>query len=167
MDQIKTGKFIAFLRHSYGMTQEALGEKLGVTNKTISRWENGHYMPDIEMLKTLSDLFQVSINELICGERIPDEQIRKKADENLINVCKDSCFTYKDRIIFWKRRWLKDHAVLLFVSVLFYTAIWIFSIINKWTVVTGVCPLLAVIIYLVLRNKMMIYIEARAFDPPA
>ena len=48
MDQIKIGKFIATLRRQSGLTQEKLGEKIGVTNKTISRWENGNYMPDIE-----------------------------------------------------------------------------------------------------------------------
>lgn len=53
MDQVKIGKFIAELRRENQMTQEALGEKIGVTNKTISRWENGNYMPDIEMLQLL------------------------------------------------------------------------------------------------------------------
>ena len=64
MDQIKIGKFIAALRKEKGLTQEQLGEKLGVTNKTISRWENGNYMPDVEMLSLLSKEFDVSINEL-------------------------------------------------------------------------------------------------------
>lgn len=50
MDQAKVGKFIAQLRKEQGLTQEALGERLGVTNKTVSRWENGNYMPDIELL---------------------------------------------------------------------------------------------------------------------
>ena len=72
MDQVKIGKFIAKLRNENNLTQEALGEKLGVTNKTISRWENGHYLPDIEMLQLLSKEFNVSINELITGERIQE-----------------------------------------------------------------------------------------------
>ena len=59
MDQVKIGKFIAKLRNENNLTQEALGEKLGVTNKTISRWENGHYLPDIEMLQLLSKEFNV------------------------------------------------------------------------------------------------------------
>ena len=73
MDQMKTGRFIAALRKERNLTQEQLGEKLGVTNKTISRWENGNYMPDVEMLSLLSKEFGVSINELISGER----QIRR------------------------------------------------------------------------------------------
>ena len=65
MNQIKIGKFIAALRKEKGMTQEQLGEKLGVTNKTVSRWENGNYMPDVEMLSLLSEEFSVSTNELM------------------------------------------------------------------------------------------------------
>ena len=74
MDQIKIGKFIAALRKDKGLTQEQLGEKLGVTNKTISRWENGNYMPDVEMLSLLSKEFGVfsafSYNEAIARKTL-------------------------------------------------------------------------------------------------
>ena len=86
MDQIKTGKFIATLRKEKELTQEQLGEKLGVTNKTISRWENGNYMPDIEMLSLLSKEFDVSINELISGERLLLDDFKKAADNNLVTA---------------------------------------------------------------------------------
>ena len=66
MDQIKIGKFIAALRKEKGLTQEKLGEKLGVTNKTVSRWENGNYMPDVEMLSLLSEEFGVSRRQQPC-----------------------------------------------------------------------------------------------------
>lgn len=78
MDQIKTGKFIAYLRKQHNLTQEALGEKLGVTNKTVSRWENANYMPDIEMLQLLSKELNVSVNELLAGEFLSDEEFRKR-----------------------------------------------------------------------------------------
>lgn len=80
MDQIKIGKFIAALRKEKGLTQEQLGEKLGVTNKTVSRWENGNYMPDVEMLLLLSKEFGISINELISGERLELEDFKKTAE---------------------------------------------------------------------------------------
>lgn len=73
----KDRKFIAALRKEKGLTQEQLGEKLGVTNKTISRWENGNYTPDVEMLALLSKEFGVSINELISGERLLAEDFKK------------------------------------------------------------------------------------------
>lgn len=99
MDQIKTGKFIATLRKEKGLTQEQLGEKLGVTNKTISRWENGNYMPDIEMLSLLSKEFDVSINELISGERLLLDDFKKAADNNLVTALNNSIFTLKERIV--------------------------------------------------------------------
>ena len=83
MDQGKIGKFIAALRREQGLTQEQLGEKLGVTNKTVSRWENGNYMPDIEMLQLLSAAFSVSINEILAGERLSEASYREKSEENV------------------------------------------------------------------------------------
>lgn len=84
MDQVKIGKFIVQCRNEKNITQEELGEKLGVTNKTTSRWENGHYLPDIEMMQLLSKEFSISINELISGEKIKDLDYKEKAEENLI-----------------------------------------------------------------------------------
>lgn len=68
MDAKKMGSFIAERRKSKKMTQMQMGEKLGVTAKTISRWENGNYMPDIALLIPIADLLDVSVNELLCGE---------------------------------------------------------------------------------------------------
>ena len=63
MDQKRIGRFIAQLRKEAAMTQEELGSAIGVTNKTISRWENGNYMPDIVLMKELCDVFRlISMN---------------------------------------------------------------------------------------------------------
>ena len=70
MDQKKIGHFIAMLRREKGFTQESLGEKLGVTNKTVSRWENGLSIPEIESLLIFSRLAKVTINDLLEGEDI-------------------------------------------------------------------------------------------------
>ena len=87
MDQIKVGNFIAVMRKEQGFTQEELGERLGVTNKTISRWETGKYMPDIDKLQELSTCLGVSVNELLSGEKIESaDDFVKKADENLVDV---------------------------------------------------------------------------------
>ena len=104
MDQIKIGKFIATLRRQSGLTQEKLGEKIGVTNKTISRWENGNYMPDIEMLQLLAKEFNVSINELLAGQKMSDEEFRKNADENIIAVSKESAFSFEERKAYFKKK---------------------------------------------------------------
>ncbi len=65
-----TGAFILQLRKEYPLTQKQLAEKLGITDKAISRWETGKGYPDIEMLVSIGELFSVSVNELLCGERI-------------------------------------------------------------------------------------------------
>lgn len=71
MDQGKTGRYIARLRRDAGLTQQALGWQLGVSNKTVSRWETGRYLPDIDLLRQLAQFFGVSMEELLAGERLP------------------------------------------------------------------------------------------------
>ena len=115
MDQVRVGKYIASLRKQASLTQEELGEKLGVTNKTVSRWENGNYMPDIEMLQLLSKVFDVGINDLLAGEKIADEDFRQKAEENIIEVATSSAFSFEDRKVYFKRKWRKEHIALFVI----------------------------------------------------
>lgn len=81
MDMQKIGNFLAELRKDKNLTQEELGEKLGVTNKTVSRWENGNYLPPVEILQMLSKLYNVSINELLSGERLDSEHYKENAED--------------------------------------------------------------------------------------
>lgn len=83
MDTKKIGMFLKELRKQNNMTQEQLGERLGVTNKTVSRWETGNYMPPIECLKLLSDIYVISINEIISGKRLDEENYKIEAEENI------------------------------------------------------------------------------------
>ena len=83
MEQEKIGKFIAECRKNHKLTQEELGEKMGVSSKTISRWETGRCMPDISLLEPLSIELEVTINELIKGHKISDKNIKKETDDNL------------------------------------------------------------------------------------
>lgn len=84
MDQIKIGKFISSLRKEKGYTQEQLAEKLNVSNKSISRWENGNTMPDLSLIPKLCEILGISINELLSGERIESDEYQKKLEENII-----------------------------------------------------------------------------------
>lgn len=163
MDLIKIGKFIAKLRREKNMTQEQLGELLGVTNKTISRWETGSYMPNIEKLQLLSQTFNVSINELIFGEYISDVEFRKKADQNLISITKESAFQFEERKKFWIKKWRKEHiSLFLLLIVVILTAIVIPFAINK-TYYLGLVPLITFIAYGWQNNKMMIYVEDQLY----
>ena len=86
MDTKKIGAFIAENRKSKKMTQKQLAEILGVTDKTVSRWENGNYMPDLSLLLPLSDALNITLNELLNGERIAQEHIAEKAEASLANT---------------------------------------------------------------------------------
>ena len=86
MDQSKIGKFISIKRKEKNLTQLELADKLGVTDRTISNWENGKNMPDLSLFKPLCDILDISINEFLSGEEITDEDYNDKLEENLINT---------------------------------------------------------------------------------
>ena len=83
MDSKKIGAFIAMNRKAKGLTQEQLGERLGVSNKTVSRWENGNYMPDLSLLEPLSRELGITLNELLAGEAIEKEKAAEYSERNL------------------------------------------------------------------------------------
>ena len=86
MNQEKIGKFIAECRKKKGMTQAELGEKLGVTEKSISNWENGRNMPDLSLFKPLCNEFNISLNDLMSGEKVKEKEYQEKLEENIINT---------------------------------------------------------------------------------
>lgn len=164
MDQIKTGKFIATLRKEKDLTQEQLGEKLGVTNKTISRWENGNYMPDIQMLSLLSKEFDVSINELISGERLLLDDFKKAVDNNLVTALNNSAFTLKEKITFFKKKWLREHIATIVLCIVVWIGImlWV-ALNNSYALLGAIGSVLAILFYVVLYNRMMVYVENNAY----
>lgn len=171
MDQVKIGKFMAVLRKEKGMTQGQLGEKLGVTNKTVSRWENGNYMPDVEMLSLLSKEFGVTINELIIGERLGAEEFKKVADDNLVTALNNSTFTLKEKITFFKKKWLREHIATIVLCVVAWIGIMVLLTLktrdnDMFLILGAVGGLLAVLFYVVLYNRMMAYVEDHAYQNP-
>lgn len=99
MDQKKTGRFLKELRMEKGLTQEQLSEILGVSNRSISRWENGVNMPDFDLVIELANYYQVSIEELLDGERSED-MIDKKTQETLLKVAD---YNTNEKIVFSRR----------------------------------------------------------------
>lgn len=87
MDQEKIGKFIAECRKTKNLSQSDLANKLGITNKAVSKWENGRCMPDISLLEPLANILEVSINEIIKGEKI-NKLDKSLADENINKALK-------------------------------------------------------------------------------
>lgn len=164
MDLNKTGKFIAELRKEKGLTQEQFGEQLGVTNKTVSRWETGSYLPPAEVLVLMSELFGVSINEILSGRRLTDQEYRLAAEENLQKTIKASSFTLKDRIDFYKKKWLKEHiAIMVFIG-LCILGVLAAGILTRNLFVCYGAVVMTLLAHGWRNNAMMTYVEARAFD---
>lgn len=163
MDQAKVGKFIARLRKEQGLTQEALGQKLGVTNKTVSRWENGNYMPDIELLVPLGEELGVSVNELLSGERLNDEQFRKQADENLVEAIQESYFTVEERKKFFRKKWRRNHLWLILVLMLAAALVTLYLCAHQLSAFVWVFPMLVVFWE---NNSMMAYVEGKVYGDP-
>ncbi len=85
MDQIKIGMFFKELRKEKGLTQEQLAEKLRVSRRTVSRWETGGNMPDLDLLIEMSDYYEVELRELLDGER-KGEKMDKELEETVLKV---------------------------------------------------------------------------------
>ena len=100
MNQEKIGKFIAECRRQRKMTQSELGEKLGVTEKSISNWENGRNMPDLSLFKPLCEELNISLNDLMSGEKVKEKDYREKLEENIINTIDYSNKKIESRNIF-------------------------------------------------------------------
>lgn len=165
MDMIKTGAFLASLRREKGLTQAQLGERLGVTNKTVSRWETGTYMPPVELLQEMSLLYGVTINELLSGERLSDEGYREKAEENLTQALRGGDFTLKDRIAFFKRKWRREHIALFFAC----GAVWCAAVyalrrlMADESLIIFAAFAVALLFYMLLNNRMLSYVEGHVF----
>ena len=90
MDLVKIGKYIAEKRKNLGMTQKQLAEKIGMSDKSVSKWERGICLPDVSLYFDLCSILGISINEFLAGEDIVHENIEKKSEENIISVVTDS-----------------------------------------------------------------------------
>lgn len=86
INQIKIGQFIAESRKNRNLTQKQLAEEIGVTDKTISKWETGNRLPDAALLMDLCSVLQVDVNELLRGERVSPENYRQDAKDNLVDL---------------------------------------------------------------------------------
>ena len=102
MDQIKIGKFIAECRKNANLTQMQLSEKLGITDKAISKWERGISMPDTSIMLELGDILGISVNELLSGEKIQMENNNQKNEQLLLEMAKE--LEKKSKTI-WNAMW--------------------------------------------------------------
>lgn len=99
MDQIKIGKFISVMRKHQGLTQRALADILGISDKTVSKWECGNGMPEVSLMLPLCEALNISLNELFSGEKLTDTDYKKKAEENIMNLVNEKEASKKKLIL--------------------------------------------------------------------
>ena len=102
MDQIKIGRFIAESRKKNDLTQMQLAEKLNITDRAVSKWENGKAMPDSSIMLELCDILKITVNELLCGEKIVMENSNQKNEQLLLEMAKE--LEKKNKTI-WNAMW--------------------------------------------------------------
>lgn len=165
MNQEKIGKFIAMCRKENNFTQEQLAEKLGVSSKSISRWENGNTMPDYSILADLCKNLNISINELFSREKLPDEKFKEEADKNLLCALENSTFNLKDKISYYRKKWLRKHIINIFLGISIWIAAMLILKFNNGEHLIGYfAGLLAVLIYSLLQNNMNTYVEKKIYE---
>lgn len=134
MDQIKIGKFIAECRKNNNLTQMQLAEKLNITDRAISKWENGKGLPDSSIMLDLCEELKISVNELLSGEMISMENKNEKQEQLLLDMAKEA--EEKNKII-WTSMW-----VIMGVSM---TALFAGILISAFLIPEGILQLITIL----------------------
>lgn len=134
MDQIRIGRFIAESRKKVKLTQIQLAEKLGITDKAISKWETGKSMPDTAIMLQLCDILEISVNELLSGEKISMENTNQKNEQLLLDMSKE--LERKNKTV-WTSMW-----VIMIISM---TALFAGILIAAFLIPEGVWQLVTII----------------------
>lgn len=165
MDMKRMGVFLQTLRKERGWTQEQLGEQLHVCAKTISRWETGTYMPPADMLLTLSELYGLSMNELVSGERQTPETLPRAADANLAAALQENAaFQLQEKRNYWRQKWLHDHRWTLVILIAVHGLLQVAALRLDRVEINAVLALILIAAVLVLRNRREGYVEHHLFD---
>ena len=122
MDQEKIGKFIAKKRKQKGITQREFAEKLGVTDKTVSRWENAHYLPDISLFHNICEILEIEVTELLEGESLKNDIGKEEVKETIMKIVDISSDEVKKK----KEKTIKISIfIICMIIILFATLLWI------------------------------------------
>ncbi len=99
MDQIKIGKFIAQMRKEQSLTQRRLADLLGISDKTVSKWECGNGLPEVSLMLPLCEVLHISVNELLSGQRLTASEYKTRAEENMMNLMQERLESRKKIIL--------------------------------------------------------------------
>lgn len=128
MDQIRIGRFIANLRKEKNLTQLMVADKLGVTDRAVSKWENGRGLPDISLMVPLCELFEISVVELLNGERLAENDSSDTVENNVIDVL------YEREKAIERRRSVEYICIVMFILLIVFAGI--FGVMSAGTVIS-------------------------------
>ena len=158
MNQQKIGQFIAECRKKVNLTQMQLAEKLGITDRAISKWENGKAMPDSSIMLELCDILNISVNDLLSGEVVTMDKYNKEMEKNLIEMIK--CKEQSDKRLLHTECLI---AVVCIVFMLALTALASFANIENWIritlIIVGVAPVIIVTPFMIKIEQTAGYYE--------
>ena len=160
MDQIKIGKFIAECRKKNNLTQAQLAERLNITDRAISKWENGKSMPDSSIMLELCSELNINVNDLLCGEKISKDAYNKQLEQNIIDMIKQKEASDK--------RLLTMEIVMgVLISIVFFALIFIasFAEIKSWLritlIITGFIPFIIMLPFAIRIEQTAGYYECQ------
>ena len=154
MDQIKIGKFIAECRKKNNLTQMQLAEKLNITDRAISKWENGKGMPDSSIMIDLCNELKISVNELLSGEMISMENKNEKQEQLLFDMAKE--IEQKNKTI-WTSMWvIMEVSMTALLAGIFISAFLIPEGIWQLIIILGICVLFLIPCFYALKLEVSV-----------
>lgn len=163
MNQEKIGKLITTLRKEKKLTQKELANILGVSDKSVSKWERGVCLPDVSLFKPLCEVLGITLNEFFAGEKIEEQNYKEKADENLLQALENSTFTLKEKKKYFKEKWQKEHFFALTLVMLVIAFFIIYGWIKNDRNITILFIIMGFVSGIVENNRMMAYVEKNAY----
>ena len=154
MNQIKIGKFIAECRKRQGLTQIQLAEKLNITDKAVSKWERGMAMPDSSIMLELCDILDITVNELLSGEKISMENNDRKNEQLLVDMSKE--LEKKNKII-WNSMWIiMGVSITALIAGIFLAAFLIPEGIWQLVAILGICVVFLIPCFYALKLEVSV-----------
>ena len=154
MNQIKIGKFIAECRKRKSLTQIQLAEKLNITDKAVSKWERGMAMPDSSIMLELCDILDITVNELLSGEKISMENNDRKNEQLLVDMSKE--LEKKNKII-WNSMWIiMGVSITALIAGIFLAAFLIPEGIWQLVAILGICVVFLIPCFYALKLEVSV-----------
>ncbi len=154
MNQIKIGEFISSQRRKNNLTQAALAEKLGITDRAVSKWERGKGLPDASLMLDLCEILGITVNELLNGEKISMENNNQKNEQLLLEMAKE---LEKKNKTLWSSMWvIMTVSITVLIAGLFITTFLIPDGVWQLVAILGICVVFLIPCFYALKLEVSV-----------